>query len=111
MNERGSGLVLSLIVLAVLGLLSSAISYTVQALQRASVYELRLAQAQAFAEAGVEDARRELARDPGWRGGFQKKAFAGGAYTVTVSSSSPPVIESTGYAASAEKTVRVTAGS
>lgn len=45
---------------------------------------IRAAEALAIAEAGLNDAFAQLRNDAGWEVGFADKAFAGGAYTVTV---------------------------
>lgn len=45
---------------------------------------IRAAEALAIAEAGLNAAFAQLRNDAGWEAGFADKAFAGGAYTVTV---------------------------
>ena len=96
-SERGAGLVLSLMTLAVLGLLSVTVYQMARSLVRESVYQLRQTQAQAIAEAGLEDALQQLRRNEGWRAGFNRKPFAQGTYTVRISTGSPPWVTSTGY--------------
>jgi hypothetical protein len=77
------------------------------------IYHMREAQAQAIAEAGLEDALHELSLDSTFRATIQK-AFEGGTYTVTMTSDSLPTITATGYSrkifpviGSAVKTVSV----
>jgi Tfp pilus assembly protein PilX len=45
---------------------------------------IRAAEALAVAEAGLNDALSQLRIDAGWDAGFANKAFADGAYTVTI---------------------------
>lgn len=55
------------------------------------------AEAEAIAEAGLNDAFAELRADSSWSAGFTDKVFNGGSYTVAVSGSLPSLtIESTG---------------
>lgn len=54
------------------------------------------AEAQAIAEAGLNDAFAQLRTDSGWNSGFKNKPFPGGSYTVNVSGSLPNLtLEST----------------
>ena len=114
-NSRGSALVLNLIALAVFSLLSVLVYRTVRFQVREAVYQERLAQAHYISESGLEDALHSLYQDANWRTGFSQKAFAGGYYTVTLSTGTPPVITATGYSADialfgrAVKTVSATA--
>jgi cytochrome c-type biogenesis protein CcmE len=58
------------------------------------------AEAQAVAEAGINDAFAELRDDDTWNSGFTGKAFAGGSYTVTVTGTVPELtVESVGTSA------------
>ncbi|TBR22535.1 hypothetical protein EPO15_07840 [bacterium] len=113
MNSRGSAMVSSLLAMAVLAILGATVYRLTRNQIVESVYQMRLAQAHELAEAGVEDALRELVENPGWRAGFTKKPFGEGYYTVKLSTDSPPQIASTGYAkpiflfGRAAKTVRV----
>lgn len=96
-GSKGSTLVMNLIALAVFSMLA-AVVYRITRFQVAeAVYHMRLAQAHGIAEAGLEDALHELYADPGWRAGFKNKPFAGGSYTVTISTEDPPWVRSTGY--------------
>jgi hypothetical protein len=52
---------------------------------RETVYQVRLAQAQAIAEAGLEDALGQISLKPSWKTGYAQRNFAGGYYTVTCS--------------------------
>lgn len=82
---------------------------------RAVVHDAREGQAQAIAESGFEDALHGLYLNPQWRAGYTAKPFAGGFYTVTLTTAAPPVIAATGYSSSllllgrAVKTVTATA--
>lgn len=95
-NARGSTLVISLVIMVVLMILTTGVYSITRAMVRESVYQMRVAQAQAIAEAGMEDALLQLRLSPGWRAGFTNKAFAGGSYTVTLSTDSFPWILSRG---------------
>ena len=97
-GARGSGLVMSLIVLAVFAMLGVVI-YTVTRTQaREAAVGLRTSQAQAAAEAGLEDALEQLYQSSSWNAGFSNKPFGSASYTVVVSSDSPPWIVSVGAA-------------
>ena len=96
-DARGSTLVMNLIAVAVFSMLAVVV-YRITRFQVAeAVYHMRLAQAHGIAEAGLEDALHKLYASPGWRAGFKNKPFAGGNYTVTVSTGDSPRIYSTGY--------------
>lgn len=63
-------------------------------LMRNQIYAV---EAQAIAEAGLNDVFSELRVDSSWNSGFTNKVFDDGSYTVTVSDSLPNLtIESTG---------------
>jgi hypothetical protein len=98
-GTRGSALAISLFIMAVFSLLAVALVASSKSMGRAVVDNLRQAQAQAIAEAGLEDAMTALHADDSWRAGFTKKPFAGGYYTVTLTTGIPPLITSTGYSA------------
>lgn len=106
-------MVSSLLAMAILALLGATVYRLTRTQIVESIYHMRLAQAHELAEAGIEDALRELTENPGWRAGFTNKRFAEGSFTVRVSTHSPPRLASTGYAkpiflfGSAAKTVRV----
>lgn len=98
MNNRGAGLTLALLSVLVMALMGAAVYALTRALARESVYVKRSAQAQAIAEAGVEDAMLQLLLNRNWRTGFTNKPFAGGSYTVTLSTDlTNPWVFSTGY--------------
>ena len=66
-------------------------------LMRNQIYAV---EAQAIAEAGLNEAFSELRVDSSWNSGFTNKVFDDGSYTVTVSDSLPNLtIESTGTSA------------
>ena len=90
-------MVMSLITVTVLSLLAVTIYRVTRSQVRESVYQMRLAQAHAIAEAGLEDALHMLYQNPNWRVGFKNKSFAGGRCTVTLSADNPPWVLSTGY--------------
>ncbi len=59
--------------------------------------QIYAAEAQAIAEAGLNDAFSELRVDSSWNSGFSNKVFDDGSYTVTVSGTLPNLtITSTG---------------
>jgi hypothetical protein len=96
-SERGTGIILALLVLAAFAILMVMVWNLARELTRESLFEKRVAQAQTIAEAGMEDALHSLYIHPAWSKGFTNKAFAGGTYTVTVSTDNPPWITSKGY--------------
>ena len=62
--------------------------------------QIYAAEAQAIAEAGLNDAFSELRVDSSWNSGFSDKTFDNGSYTVTVSGTLPNLtITSTGTSA------------
>lgn len=99
-NSNGTTLVLNLIVMAVFAMMAVIVYSGAKAMAGEVVYNERSAQALAIAEAGVEDALHSLYQNSTWTAGFVNKPFAGGSYTVTVTTDTPPIITSTGYSAS-----------
>ncbi len=96
-KEDGSVL---LMVVFIIALLSSIVMGMLQMnteeiqIVRNQVYA---AQAQATAEAGLNDAFYQIRTDPLWTTGFTNKAFNGGSYTVAVTGTLPNrTITSTG---------------
>lgn len=98
-GRAGSTLVLNVLIMTVFAMTAVIVYASARAQVHAVVHDARQAQAQAIAEAGLEDAMHGVYLNPLWRGGFTQKAFAGGYYTVTLSSADPPFIVSTGYSA------------
>ncbi len=96
-RERGAGLVIALLTLAVTGILAAAVSSAMRTLLRDSLYQERLLQAQAIAESGAEEALARLSRDGAWREGFGKKGFLEGYFEVVLSSGPAPTVTATGY--------------
>lgn len=96
-KSRGSTLLITLISLAVFALLGVTVYRIIRSQVKEVVYQQRLAQAEYIAQAGLEDALHELYFNLSWKAGFSQKPFAGGYYTVTVSTDSPPLVTSTGY--------------
>lgn len=68
---------------------------------RETIYQVRLAQAQAIAEAGLEDALGQISSKPSWKTGYPSgRNFAGGYYIVTCSTDVVNRwVTSTGYSA------------
>lgn len=98
-GRAGSTLVLNVLVMAVFAMTAVVVYASAKSQVQAVVHDAREAQAQAIAEAGLEDAMHGIFLDPLWRAGFIQKPFADGYYTVTLSSADPPLIVSTGYSA------------
>lgn len=97
-RRDGFSLPISLVIVLIAGLLAAAAYSLMRAQTRETLYQSRLAQAQAIAEAGLEDALLQLSKNLSWKTGFSQKAFVGGYYTVTVSTDDTnPWVESTGY--------------
>lgn len=106
-GNDGSTLVLNVLVMAVFAMTAVIVYASARSQVKAVVHDAREAQAQAIAEAGLEDAMHGVYLDPLWRTGFTQKPFAGGYYTVTLSTAVPPYILSTGYSAPLLLTGRV----
>jgi hypothetical protein len=87
---------MSLVILAAVVMMGVSLYTSTHAMIQESVYQKRLVQAQAIAEAGLEDALLQLRLNPHWRTGFAQKPFAGGSYTVTLSTASSPLMTSRG---------------
>lgn len=98
-GRDGSTLVLNVLIMAVFAMTAVIVYASARSQVHAVVHDAREAQAQAIAEAGLEDAMHGVYMNPLWRTGFNQKAFAGGYYTVSLSTDDPPYILSTGYSA------------
>ncbi len=98
-GRAGSTLVLNVLVMTVFAMTAVIVYASAKSQVHAVVHDAREVQAQAIAEAGLEDAMHGIYMNPMWRTGFNQKPFAGGYYTVTLSSADPPYILSTGYSA------------
>lgn len=72
---------------------------------------VRAAEAQALAEAGLNDALAQLRARASWDTGFVDKAFAGGTYTVTVDGSQVTSVGTSAYGFVARVETDVTVGS
>ncbi len=96
MNERGSGMVLSLLALSVMSLLSVVVFRVARAQVRESVYQLRSAQAYYSAETGLESALYQVSLDRTYKTDYTK-SFAGGTFSVAYSTENPPTVTVTGY--------------
>ncbi len=99
-DRRGSTLVINILTVTIFALLAGVVWVSARSQVKTSVYQTRQYQAQALAEAGLEDALAELREDASWRTGFTDKPFGDGTYTVTLSTNSPPMVVSTGYSKS-----------
>ncbi len=111
MANRQKGTVIVLVVFVV-ALLSTAVmgilqinTEEVQLMQN----HVFLAQAQAIAEAGLNDAIAELRSDSSWTAGFTDKSFASGSYTVDVDGSTVTSVGTTeqGYVSQVEADLSV----
>lgn len=96
-GQRGMAMLMTLAILVVVSALAGTTVLTLRSLMRDSVYQKRLLQAQAIADAGSQDAMRQLVSSGTWRTGFSQKPFAGGYYTVSLSTHTRPWITATGY--------------
>jgi Tfp pilus assembly protein PilX len=95
--HKGSALLLTIFITALL----SAITIGMLQMNTEEIQLMRnqifAAQAEAIAEAGLNDAFSELRTDSSWNTGFTDKSFDSGSYTVTVAGALPNLtITSTG---------------
>lgn len=98
-SRRGSGLILSLIALTAFSLMAVVVYRVTRTQVRESLQVKRQVQAQALAESGLEVAFSRIYADQAWSAGYAKAPFAGGSFTVVVSSDNPPIVGVTGYSA------------
>jgi hypothetical protein len=98
-NRDGISLVLSVVVLAVLLIISVGMANVVRSIVRESIFQTRMAESHAIAEAGIEDGLYQLRLSAAMRSTFTK-SFAGGTYTVSYSAGTPPVVMSVGTSVS-----------
>ena len=77
-GRAGSTLVLNVLVMTVFAMTAVIVYASARSQVHSVVHDARQAQAQAIAEAGLEDAMHGVYLNPLWRGGFNQKAFAGG---------------------------------
>lgn len=98
-NSKGSTLVLNLLVMAVFSIMAVMVYKAAKSMVGEAVYYQRSAQALTIAEAGLEDALHSLYSTATWRTGFTQKPFAGGYYTVSVTTPSAlsVLVTSSGY--------------
>ena len=80
----GSVLVLVVFVIALLSVVVLGVLQVNTEEMQLMQNHVRAAQAQAIAEAGLNDVLAQLRSDAEWDAGFTDKAFDGGSYTVTV---------------------------
>ncbi|NQY73780.1 MAG: pilus assembly PilX N-terminal domain-containing protein [Candidatus Margulisbacteria bacterium] len=79
--------IISILVIGHINLISSDVSM--------GSFFAQAQQASYIAEAGVEDAIKELRQNPAWKAGFKSKSFpvgSGSSYTVNVDHSKAPII-------------------
>ena len=100
LRHRGSVLLITIFATALL----SAITIGILQMNTEEIQLMRnqihAAEAQATAEAGLNDAFSELRADSSWSSGFSNKTFNSGSYTVTVSGTLPDLtLISTGTSA------------
>jgi len=101
LGRGGFTLPLAVVAVIAMGIIAVGAYGLARAQVRAILWESRTLQAQAIAEAGLEDALNNVARNASWKAGYPSpKYFAGGYYTVRVSTDPAPTITSTGYARS-----------
>lgn len=97
---KGSVMVLIVFVVALLSTMVVGILQMITEEVQVMRNQICSAQAQAVAEAGMNDAFAEIRADSSWTSGFTDKAFNGGSYSVTVTGALPNLtIESTGTSA------------
>jgi len=101
-SKAGSNLVLNVFIMAIFALMAAIVYKGAKSMVSEAVYYERSTQAFTIAEAGFEDALHSLYSTSTWRTGFSQKAFAGGYYTVTVTTQSATqlAVVSTGYSPS-----------
>ena len=100
--NKGSTLILNALIMTVFAMTAVIVYAAAKSSVTAVVHDAREVEAQAIAEAGLEDAMHSIYMDPSWRTGFIQKTFGAGYYTVTLTTSilTPPFITSTGYSSS-----------
>jgi hypothetical protein len=99
LNESGAALILNLLIMAIFAMTGAIVYAAAKSQAFAVVSDVRQMQAQAIAEAGLEDAMQNIYQNSTWTTGFTQKPFAGGYYTVLVTTGmgNSPIITSTGY--------------
>jgi hypothetical protein len=100
MNERGSSMVLAILIMGILVITVLSTTLLLGAQKKEAAYHQRLLQAEQFAESGLQDALITLQSSSTWRAGFSQKAIKNGYYDVTLSTNSRPTITVSGYGAS-----------
>ena len=96
-RNKGSVILIAVFAIALLATLVIGILQMNTEEIQLMVNHINSAEAQAIAEAGLNDAFSELRDDSSWTTGFTDKSFSGGTYTVTVSGTLPNLtLESTG---------------
>jgi hypothetical protein len=86
LKNTGSVLLMVVFVVALISVLTSGLLQINTEQIQLMDNQLGAAEAQAIAEAGLNDAFAQLRSNAVWTDGFTEKAFSGGSYTVTVSS-------------------------
>ncbi len=102
-SRRGASTSLALVVILISGIAMGAYTAMLRSQAREGVFRRRAAEAQAYAETGLEDALYQVMQDPTWRVGFTNKPIGTGYYTVTLSTDKNPWVYSHGYSRSVVK--------
>lgn len=96
-KNSGSALMITVFAVALMAVLTIGILQITTEDSQIMRNQIGAAQAQATAEAGLNDAFAQLRIDSGWTSGFTNKAFLSDSYTVTVTGTLPYLaINSTG---------------
>ena len=96
-RDKGSVILIAVFAIALLATLVMGILQMNTEEIQLMVNHINAVEAQAIAEAGLNDAFAELRDDSSWTTGFTNKSFSGGSYTVTVAGALPNLtLESTG---------------
>ena len=96
-REKGSVILIAVFAIALLATLVMGILQMNTEEIQLMVNHINAVEAQAIAEAGLNDAFCELRDDSSWTTGFTNKSFSDGSYTVTVAGTLPNLtLESTG---------------
>jgi Tfp pilus assembly protein PilX len=91
MKTKNAGSVLLVIVFAIVLMAMITVGILQMSTEELMLMHNQLYAAQAFciAEAGLNDAFKEIRANSGWTAGFTNKAFNGGTYDVTVTGTLP----------------------
>jgi len=105
--ERGGASVISLVTVLAAFLLGSTYLYLAQSEQRMTTRAIQATQSVYLAEAGLELARAELARNPSWRP-LSSYSLGTGTFYLTITPNSPGyTLRALGKAGQASRTVEI----